>query len=247
MFAASTAGCETVATRHTERGAPGATVSAYDGPESRVSGLGDVAPGSADPPARGAAKPPARSAEPAIPRATGDVSDRFGLESTNDGDPAALYLAGRPSGVIVLLPNDFQNRVAPLGEGLTASKSDDAHVALAALSFRISPRRAADELDTSALAAACSGVLLRNPRWEPWTDVSWGPKRTHGRVWRGKGEYGGGSARRYAYVLKTAVDGRDIIACAAWNASAPELETRVIAILTSFRVGAAPPADIYGE
>jgi hypothetical protein len=176
------------------------------------------------------------------------IAEAFSGEPPEDGEPAAIYRAGRPSGVIVLIPGDFRGRLAPLGEGLVTNKGTSQGVATSSLSFRVEPRKpSTTELGPAALTLACNANVLTNPSWEPGVDVVWGAQQGRGRVWKGTGKYGGGNETRLAYVLWTVVGDREVTGCGAWNATNPELEGRVIAILKSVRLGVAPPADLYGN
>lgn len=175
------------------------------------------------------------------------VAEAFSGEPPDSGDPVAIYRAGRPSGVIVLVPKEFRH-IAPLGEGMVASTSNMQMVATSALSFLVAPRNpSTPELGSAPPPVACKDNLVTSPVWDRGVDVVFGARKIHGRAWKGIGKYGKGPETRFAYLLRATVGESEVTSCAAWNATNPELERVVLAILMSLRQGVAPPADLYGE
>jgi hypothetical protein len=129
--------------------------------------------------------PPMTSAGSA--QAHNPIAEAFSGEPPQDGEPAAIYRAARPSGVIVLIPGDFRGRLAPLGEGLVTNKATSQGVATSSLSFRVEPRKpSTTELGPAALTLACNANVLTNPSWEPGVDVVWGAQQGRTRVERNR-------------------------------------------------------------
>jgi len=185
-----------------------------------------------------------------FPPGTSAVAELFGRDSAANGEPGSIYTRGKASGVIVLLRAEFKNRLALGGEGFTASISTSNGVATATLAFRVIARSstAADiaQLTKGGLANACGKTLLSAPVWDEGVIVSWEAGARQGRVWTGKGTYGGGERERLAYVLATIVGSNDVIGCGAWNADSPDVEQHVVAALKSVRLGEAPRTDVHG-
>lgn len=145
----------------------------------------------------------------------------------------------RQSGAIVDLPAEFANRGSFGAAGLDAWIDPAPKTLKAMVSFSIV--RGGAPLGDEGVDSVCGAIRFRAERWSPGVDVA-NPKGA--RVWRGTGEAYGESWQ--AYAIEAPVGTFRARGCGGWRSSEPGGESSVVHVLTSLRIGEAPPGDLNG-
>lgn len=186
------------------------------------------------------------------PRAGGapDEADPTSLAALFRGDvpaggtPRPIFRSGVGSGAIVLVAKPFGDGSGVYGEGYKTGTSIH-QGATSSLGFGAGPDDGKDlDHDSEAsLKTACYSEMVKDVKWEPPAHVKLGRDEVPAIVRRGDGTYVGGKGAWRVYRVTTVIGKTRVGGCGAWSAEHPELETSVISVLKSIRLGVGAPTD----